>query len=162
MEKQHECLLHVKGDAAALNTFDKVFRSGLGPQWADRPSAGFPRYSLHALFPVPEDIQRRGYQLAGRQWCLDYWDASDDLCQMQVKRLLGERHYRFFTPSDVPDNVILRASHDYPLVQLCLISLGEDGGLQQRKYHAGYYEGQFSPRGIAAFANIRTEMGFAA
>lgn len=32
-----ECLLSVSGDAAFLNTFDKAFRSGCGPQWADRP-----------------------------------------------------------------------------------------------------------------------------
>ena len=27
-----ECLLSVSGDAAFLNTFDKAFRSGCGPQ----------------------------------------------------------------------------------------------------------------------------------
>ena len=59
-----ECLLQVTGDSAALNTFDKRFRSGTGPQWSDRPCDGTPRYSLHALFPVPEEIQRRGYQRA--------------------------------------------------------------------------------------------------
>ena len=32
-----ECLLSVSGDAAFLNTFDKAFRSGCGPQWAERP-----------------------------------------------------------------------------------------------------------------------------
>ena len=54
-----ECLLSVSGDAAFLNTFDKAFRSGCGPQWADRPPNTKPRYSFHALFPVPEEIQRR-------------------------------------------------------------------------------------------------------
>jgi hypothetical protein len=53
-----ECLLSVSGDAAFLNTFDKAFRSGCGPQWADRPPNTKPRYSFHALFPVPEEIQR--------------------------------------------------------------------------------------------------------
>ena len=47
-----ECLLSVSGDAAFLNTFDKAFRSGCGPQWADRPPNTKPRYSFHALFPV--------------------------------------------------------------------------------------------------------------
>ena len=41
-----ECLLQVMGDAAGLNTFDKLFRSGKGPSWADRASDGAPRYSL--------------------------------------------------------------------------------------------------------------------
>lgn len=59
-----ECLLQVTGDAAGLNTFDKLFRSGKGPSWADRASDGVPRYSLHALFPVPRlfsagDMERR-------------------------------------------------------------------------------------------------------
>lgn len=44
-----ECLLTVTGDTTLLNTFDKAFRSGIGPQWADRPSSSVPHYSLHAL-----------------------------------------------------------------------------------------------------------------
>lgn len=60
-----ECLLQVMGDAAGLNTFDKLFRSGKGPSWADRASDGAPRYSLHALFPVPEAIQRRDMKQRG-------------------------------------------------------------------------------------------------
>ena len=38
-----ECLLSVSGDAAFLNAFDKAFRSGYGPQWADRPPNTKPR-----------------------------------------------------------------------------------------------------------------------
>ena len=98
-----ECLLQVTGDAASLNTFDKLFRSGKGPSWADRASDGVPRYSLHALFPVPEAIQRRGYGTAGHLWCGDFWDVPDDLVNMQVKRLLGKRYYRFYTPGGVPE-----------------------------------------------------------
>lgn len=106
-----ECLLQVTGDAAGLNTFDKLFRSGKGPSWADRASDGAPRYSLHALFPVPEAIQRRGYETAGHLWCGDFWDVPDDLVDMQVKRLLGKRYYRFYTPGGVPENVFLKASY---------------------------------------------------
>ena len=73
-----ECLLSVSGDAAFLNTFDKAFRSGCGPQWADRPPNTKPRYSFHALFPVPEEIQRRGFLKAGRLWCAGYWEAGGD------------------------------------------------------------------------------------
>ena len=32
-----ECLLLVTGETVSLNTFDKIFRSGYGPQWSDRP-----------------------------------------------------------------------------------------------------------------------------
>ncbi len=106
-----ECLLQVTGDAAGLNTFDKLFRSGKGPSWADRASDGAPRYSLHALFPVPEAIQRRGYGTAGHLWCGDFWDVPDDLVDMQAKRLLGKRYYRFYTPGGVPENVFLKASY---------------------------------------------------
>ena len=101
-----ECLLQVTGDSAVLNTFDKQFRSGTGPQWSDRPCDGTPRYSLHALFPVPEDIQRRGYQRAGKLWCQDYWKTPDDLTDMQVKRVKGERRYRFCTPVRAPTDVL--------------------------------------------------------
>ena len=72
-----ECLLSVSGDAAFLNTFDKAFRSGCGPQWADRPPNTKPRYSFHVLFPVPEVIQRRGFLKAGRLWCAGYWKPAE-------------------------------------------------------------------------------------
>lgn len=88
-----ECLLTVTGDTALLNTFDKAFRSGIGPQWADRPNSSVSRYSLHALFPVPEEVQCRGFSTAGRLWCESYWETEGDLRDMQVKRVLGERRY---------------------------------------------------------------------
>ena len=97
MNEPHvECLLLVGGDTAVLNTFDKQFRGGAGPQWTDRPRDGTPRYSLHGLYPVPDDVQRRGWQTAGHLWCREYWETPDDLVQMQIKRLLEERRYRFF------------------------------------------------------------------
>ena len=93
-----ECLLTVAGGAALLNTFDKAFRSGIGPQWADRPSSSVSRYSLHALFPVPEEVQCRGFSTAGRLWCESYWETEGDLRDMQVKRVLGERRYAEICP----------------------------------------------------------------
>ena len=158
-----ECLLQVAGDSAALNTFDKQFRSGTGPQWADRPFDGTPHYSLHALFPVPEDIQRRGYQKAGHLWCQEYWKTPDDLTDMQVKRVRGERRYQFFTPMYGPTNVFWKTSSDFPTLRLRLILLGTDkGDLQNRFYHEGRYQGSYSPNGAEGFAAVREEMGFAA
>ncbi len=60
-----ECLLLVTGETVSLNTFDKIFRSGYGPQWSDRPRSHTAHYSFHALFPVPEAVQRRGFDAAG-------------------------------------------------------------------------------------------------
>jgi hypothetical protein len=157
-----ECLLQVKGDIAQLNSFDHTFRSGPGPQWPDRPKAEGPRYSLHALFPVPEDVRHRGYRNAGRLWCPEYWDVEDDLREMRVRRRLGERCYRFFTPKQAPDNVILKASYDFPALRFTLCNLGPEGNIQQRRYHNGYYEGCFSPNGAGQFAAMRHEMGFTA
>lgn len=118
-----ECLLSVSGDAAFLNTFDKAFRSGCGPQWADRPPNTKPRYSFHALFPVPEEIQRRGFLKAGRLWCAGYWEAGGDLCEMQVKRVLGERRYRFFVWDTLPKNMFRVVSRHYPTLKFCLTAL---------------------------------------
>lgn len=163
MEGYVECLLQVTGDTAMLNTFDKLFRSGKGPSWADRAPDDAPRYSLHALFPVPEAVQRRGHETAGRLWCSDFWGVPDDLADMQVKRLLGKRHYRFYTPTDAPGNVFLKASYDFPLLHLRLVRLGKDReGLQSSSYHNGYYEGFSSPNGEHLFAGLREEMGFSA
>lgn len=121
-----ECLLSVSGDAAFLNTFDKAFRSGCGPQWADRPPNTKPRYSFHALFPVPEEIQRRGFLKAGRLWCAGYWEAGGDLCEMQVKRVLGERRYRFFVWDTLPKNMFRVVSRHYPTLKFCLTALIKD------------------------------------
>lgn len=97
-----ECLLLVTGETVSLNTFDKIFRSGYGPQWSDRPRSHTAHYSFHALFPVPEAVQRRGFDAAGRLWCKEYWESSDDLLDMQVRRALGRRQYRFFVPEPLP------------------------------------------------------------
>ena len=109
-----ECLLLVTGETVSLNTFDKIFRSGYGPQWSDRPRSHTAHYSFHALFPVPEAVQRRGFDAAGRLWCKEYWESSDDLLDMQVRRALGRRQYRFFVPEPLPKNFFRVVSHDYP------------------------------------------------
>jgi len=159
-----ECLLRVAGDTITLNTFDKLFRSGTGPQWADRPNDGTPRYSLHALFPVPEDVQRRGYEAAGRIWCDDWWDTPDDLTRMQVKRLLGERRYRFFTQKDAPNRVFWNTSADFPTLQFGLCLVGpEKNDYQRHRYYEGRCQACYSPHDAEeSFAALREEMGFAA
>ena len=162
-ELRVECLLQVGGDTAALNTFDKQFRGGAGPQWADRPHNKTPRYSLHGLHPVPEDVQHRGWQTAGHLWCRDYWDTPDDVVQMQVKRLLGERRYRFFTQEDPPKNVFWKASANFQMLRFRLILLGKDGSeLQIHDFHGGYYQGSYRPHAGGEFISLRGEMGFAA
>ena len=103
-----ECLLTVTGDTALLNTFDKAFRSGIGPH------SSVSRYSLHALFPVPEEVQCRGFSTAGRLWCESYWETEGDLRDMQVKRVLGERRYHFFVPGNPPVNFFRAVSRTYP------------------------------------------------
>ena len=158
-----ECLLQVVGEAAALNTFDKQFRGSLTPQWADRPHDIAPHYSLHGLYPVPEDIQRRGWQTAGHLWWKEYWGTPDDLIQMQVKRLLGERRYRFFTQPDPPKNVFWQASLDFPMLHFRLAFLEQGSNeLQLHSYREGYYQGSYQPRAGDKFISLRGEMGFAA
>jgi len=163
-EPMVECLLWVAGETAALNTFDKQFRSGTGPQWTDRPAGGTPRYSLHALVPVPEEIQRRGYQTAGRLWCEEYWETPDDLSRMQVKRILGERRYRFYTQKDAPKNVFCIASANFPTLRMELALLGvEKHDFQRHSYCEGAYQVCYAPHDAAEhFAALREEMGFAA
>ncbi len=161
-ENMVECLLQVAGDSVALNTFDKLFRSGTSPQWTDRSRNETPRYSLNALFPVPEEIRLRGHQTAGHLWCNQYWDTPDDLTDMQVKRLLKERRYRFYTQQDAPKRVFWKASNDFPSLHMRLILLGADkGDLQSHIYHEGYYQGCYSPNGAEKFSALRKEMGFA-
>lgn len=159
-----ECLLRVAGDTVTLNTFDKLFRSGTGPQWSDRPADGKPRYSLHALFPVPEDVQCRGYEAAGHIWCDDWWDTPDDLTQMQVKRLLGERRYRFFTQKAAPNRVFWKVSSDFPTLRLGLYLVGpEKKDFQRYHYYEGRYQASYAPHDAEEnFAALREEMGFAA
>ena len=122
-----ECLLLVTGETVSLNTFDKIFRSGYGPQWSDRPRSHTAHYSFHALFPVPEAVQRRGFDAAGRLWCKEYWESSDDLLDMQVRRALGRRQYRFFVPEPLPKNFFRVVSHDYPSLAFQLATLVRDG-----------------------------------
>lgn len=164
-----ECLLLVTGETVSLNTFDKIFRSGYGPQWSDRPRSHTAHYSFHALFPVPEAVQRRGFDAAGRLWCKEYWESSDDLLDMQVRRALGRRQYRFFVPEPLPKNFFRVVSHDYPSLAFQLATLVRDGGspffegretLHQYLFQDGRYSGSQSPNRGNAFSQIREEMGF--
>ena len=121
------------------------------------------RVTPYTLCPVPEDIQRRGYQRAGKLWCQDYWKTPDDLTDMQVKRVKGERRYRFFTLMRAPTDVFWKVSSDFPTLKMRLVLLGTDrGDLQSRFYYEGTFQGSYSPNGADGFAAIREEMGFAA
>lgn len=164
-----ECLLTVTGDIALLNTFDKAFRSGFGPQWADRPGSPVPRYSLHALFPVPEDVLRRGFSVAGRLWCESYWETEGDLRAMQVKRVLGERRYHFFVPGNPPVNFFRVVSRTYSNLEFRLSTFGRDeeswfgkfeDALHQYLFEGGAYTGSHSRETKHAFAHLMKEMGF--
>lgn len=157
-----ECLLRVVGDSAFLNAFDKVFRSGHGPQWADRPKAADPHYSFHSLFPVPEDIQRRGFDTAGHLWCSDYWESPGDLQSMQVKRVPGERRYRFFVPEKHPQNLFRIVSHAYPALTFHLVALElREDRLHHYIFSDGNYHGGYRHDTGDSFAAICEEMGFA-
>lgn len=157
-----ECLLRITGDSAFLNAFDKTFRSGYGPQWADRPKAAEPQYSFHALFPVPEDVQRRGFDTAGHLWCSDYWESPGDLQDMQVKRVPGERRYRFFVPERHPKNLFRIVSHAYPALTFHLVVLERrKDRLHQYIFTDGGYHGGHCHDTGDSFAAIREEMGFA-
>ena len=164
-----ECLLSVRGDTAFLNAFDKTFRSGFGPQWADRPPNTKPRYSFHALFPVPEEIQRRGFLKAGRRWCTDYWEAGGDLCEMQVKRVLGERRYRFFAWDTIPKNIFRVISLEYPTLKFYLTGLilddksvlwNNEMTLREYMIANGRYTGSYRRNENDTFSKIREGMGF--
>lgn len=104
------CVLSAQGNFTAVNTFDAQFRGLPPPQWADRETGQTPRYSLNALYPVPEDILRRGHGAAGRLWCQRFWDTPDDVTAMTVKRGVGLRVYRFATPETPPVGALLYAS----------------------------------------------------
>ena len=154
-----ECLLSVSGDAAFLNTFDK----------ADRPPNTKPRYSFHALFPVPEEIQRRGFLKAGRLWCAGYWEAGGDLCEMQVKRVLGERRYRFFVWDTLPKNMFRVVSRHYPTLKFCSPApppaappapWAPAPHLREYMIAYGQYMGCYRRNETDAFAQIREGMGF--
>ncbi|MFR5862320.1 MAG: hypothetical protein ACLUES_11970 [Flavonifractor plautii] len=159
-----ECLLLVTGETVSLNTFDKIFRSGYGPQWSDRPRSHTAHYSFHALFPVPEAVQRRGFDAAGRLWCKDHPAMTCWICRPDGRL---RRQYRFFVP-EPPKNFSV-VSHDYLSLAFRLATLVRDGGspffegretLHQYLFQDGRYSGSQSPNRENAFSQIREEMGF--
>ena len=118
---------------------------------------------------MPEEIQRRGFLKAGRLWCAGYWEAGGDLCEMQVKRVLGERRYRFFVWDTLPKNMFRVVSRHYPTLKFCLTALIKDDNsvlwdneLTLREYMIanGQYMGSYRRNETDAFAQIREGMGF--
>ena len=84
------------GNCTNLNAFDKpsavrLVRNGLTVSAKARRTS-----SLHGLCPVPAFIVEQGYMAAGKSWCSDYWGSDDDLLDVKVIRVLGQRRYRFF------------------------------------------------------------------
>ena len=113
---------------------------------------------------MPEEIQRRGFLKAGRLWCAGYWEAGGDLCEMQVKRVLGERRYRFFVWDTLPKNMFRVVSRHYPTLKFCLTALIKDDNsvlwdneLTLREYMIanGQYMGSYRRNETDAFAQIK-------
>ena len=91
------------------------------------------------------------------------------MLDMQVRRALGRRQYRFFVPEPLPKNFFRVVSHDYPSLAFQLATLVRDGGspffegretLHQYLFQDGRYSGSQSPNRENAFSQIREEMGF--
>ena len=156
-----ECLLVASGNCTNLNAFDKAFRSTAGPQWPDRICESAPHYSLHGLCPVPAFIVEQGYMAAGKSWCSDYWGSDDDLLDIKVIRVLGQRRYRFFARGRAPAHIILNVSHEHPGVRFQMSIFNPDEvNLRIHKIHDGYVESITYPRPDEAFPRLRSELGF--
>lgn len=121
-----ESVLIVTGDCTWVNTFDAAFRCGSGPSWADQPDDPKPCYSLHNLHPVPEDVQRRGYEKAGRLWCRRYWKCDGDLIRCAVLRGLNCRFYRMLTPGHAPTDAFSYAAYRFAPAQFQLVLIDPD------------------------------------
>jgi len=129
-------------------------------------------FQFRRLFSSPAaggGAARRVWAGGGRLWCKEYWESSDDLLDMQVRRALGRRQYRFFVPEPLPKNFFRVVSHDYPSLAFQLATLVRDGGspffegretLHQYLFQDGRYSGSQSPNRENAFSQIREEMGF--
>lgn len=160
MERDMECLLRVRGDAAFLNTFDSLFRSTPGPQWPDRESGEAPRYSLHGLCPVPENVRRRGYETAGKLWCKKAWGVEDDLWDMQARRRLGERCYRYYTTEGKPQNALYDASVRFPALTFQLAFQSRNWEIERHSFRNGQRQSTYSHQTEDGLAPLREEMGF--
>ena len=139
-------------------------------KWAATRRPSTPLISSFAAVLVPSGLTARTTKHRATPcmdsihlWCREYWDTPDDVVQMQVKRLLGERRYRFFTQEDPPKNVFWKASANFQMLRFRLILLGKDGSeLQIHDFHGGYYQGSYRPHAGGEFISLRGEMGFAA
>lgn len=81
---------------------------------------------------------------------------------MQVKRVPGERHYRFFVPERQPKNLFRIASHNYPVLTFHLaVYESSERQLHQYIFKNGNYHGGYCRDIGNAFGAIRREMGFA-
>lgn len=125
-KKMIECALAVYGDCTEVNGFDAAFRGGTPPKWSDRPEGRGTGYTLNALRPVPEEVERRGHGTAGHLWCSEYWGSAGDLTRLSVRRGFKERVYRFFTPEAAPDDVMRYASYFWPQVSFILAYIDKD------------------------------------
>lgn len=118
-----ENILVVTGDDTELSKFDKTFKGRpalwsleefeLGvedfdvamakkaAEWNEMPL----QYTFNALYPVPEEILRNGYNgkeengslLSGYDWCIENWGTKWDMNSVTQEENPGEIKYYFST-----------------------------------------------------------------
>lgn len=142
-----ESVLIVTGDCVWVNTFDAAFRRSPGPNWRDHPSIGLPRYSLHNLHPIPENILQRGYENVGALWCRRNWSCDGDLIRCAVQRSFGRRVYRMLTPGGEPSDALLYAAYHYSSAKVELVLINkEQHQLVWHRMDAKYQQTTMTPR----------------
>ena len=134
------------------------------------PCSHTAHYSFHALFPVPEAVQRRGFDAAGRlvvQRVLGILAMTCWICRSDGR--LGEDNTAFFVPEPLPKNFFRVVSHDYPSLAFQLATLVRDGGspffegretLHQYLFQDGRYSGSQSPNRETHFLKYGKKWGF--
>lgn len=85
------------------------------------------RYCLNALYPVPEEIARKGYSKIGYNWCWNNWDTKWDIYWQEVsviypfdfnkkdnKKIEGSIIYVFDTAWSPVEKWLKKVSRDFP------------------------------------------------
>lgn len=122
--------LTVSGAVGDLSEF-RLLAAGRPAPYSDEVNAtddgrDTPRLplALHALVPVPPEVLRAGFAMAGYEWQCQHWGVKWELDDgTTVLEIEGELTYTFETAWVPPDAWLAAVASDFPWLRVTLVHL---------------------------------------
>lgn len=111
--------LYISGPSEKVKEFWEKCHA-LPPAYSDDPfpEEGVKRFTMHGLVPVPEEVQRKGYNEAGYDWQISNWgtkwDVNPEIIDQREDNGRTFMHLSFQSAWSPPEIWLLKAATQFP------------------------------------------------